>query len=793
MRAKQQRFNDHLRYASRHSQVAWGGVLLRSAQRWVVDFSYRLTRSQRAALDVFLSRAKTTSWLDGIGERPNSYRSPRDEDSGLDVKRVYALSSPQEDELLLVGADTLPNADLDFLRAILEQPPSLAETALAIPPLQPTPAAGSTLDLAASLHAIVETISSAMHADYGMLCVRAGDDFTIEAVCHLPAETVSAAFYVGEDSQLYHRIHAHHPFALTADLKPADFPNLPGKEWLTVPVVIGQRLIGAIIIGRETEFEEQDYLSAAAIGSHVAPSVEKSILSDEAAYYLHRFALLNELAGFGGAGLGLSQVIERGEIMLQRAFDAASAQITLFNDKGEEISPTGQLVAGGARKKLERSALEIGQLLRIDNYSEMSGGKHPDGAEHSKMVVPMKFRGQVVGVLTLTSEWQAAFTEQDEIFITVLASQLASIILNSRLNSEMAHRAGAMQAVNEIVQEILGLSDLSMIANRTAQLMAEKFDHGMVLVMILDEEMDELIAEGVDGVTVADIPRGFRFSKSLGIPGEVMSFGISVLLQDVSKSSDYVPIPGWEPGSGMWAPLRNGADIFGVLSVEYQEKGLVNENDMAVLEAIAGILSSVMTNARQYEQLQESVAQLEAVRETALDIGTDLDLTTLLKRVVNRVRTLIDAHGAELGFVDQENEVIEVLVSENPWQDYSGYRFKFDDGVTGRVAGAGEALAIADFNSWRGRSENTFKAPFSTVAGVPLKLQGEVIGTLVVQDDRPAREFTQRDIRTLELLAPQLAIFIRNARLYQELETRDGGPATGGRTSGAVGQTGGCR
>jgi signal transduction histidine kinase len=113
-----------------------------------------------------------------------------------------------------------------------------------------------------------------------------------------------------------------------------------------------------------------------------------------------------------------------------------------------------------------------------------------------------------------------------------------------------------------------------------------------------------------------------------------------------------------------------------------------------------------------------------------------------------------------------------VLVSENPWQEYSGYRFNFNDGVTGRVAASGKPLAIADFNSWRGRSENTFKAPFSTVAGVPLKLQGEVIGTLVVQDDRPAREFTQRDIRTLELLAPQLAIFIRNARLYQELETR---------------------
>jgi signal transduction histidine kinase len=41
---------------------------------------------------------------------------------------------------------------------------------------------------------------------------------------------------------------------------------------------------------------------------------------------------------------------------------------------------------------------------------------------------------------------------------------------------------------------------------------------------------------------------------------------------------------------------------------------------------------------------------------------------------------------------------------------------------------------------------------------------------LTVQDDRPSRAFGPEDIKTLELLAPQISIFIRNARLYQELE-----------------------
>jgi signal transduction histidine kinase len=222
----------------------------------------------------------------------------------------------------------------------------------------------------------------------------------------------------------------------------------------------------------------------------------------------------------------------------------------------------------------------------------------------------------------------------------------------------------------------------------------------------------------------------------------------------------------------VWVPLRDGEKVFGVINVEFKQKDKVNETDMIVIEAIAGPLSSVIMNARQYEQLQGTIGQLRAVRDTALDISTDLDLEFLLKRVVNRVRVLVGARGAELGLIEENKDQVRVLVSENPWLDYTGYTFPFMEGIAGRVAALGEPITVADFNSWSGKSVDTDEAPFTTVAGVPLSVSGEVIGTLSVQDDRPSRAFTQEDILTLELLAPQLAIFIRNARLYQELEER---------------------
>lgn len=356
--------------------------------------------------------------------------------------------------------------------------------------------------------------------------------------------------------------------------------------------------------------------------------------------------------------------------------------------------------------------------------------------------------------------------------MVVIASHTAGILENDRLQNQTQTSIHDLRQINAIIGQVLGLNTASDVASVAATVMAERFGYELVMVMLLDEALDEFVAEGLGGEGALDFPTGLRYASHLGIPGEVMRSGDSVFLPDVEVSSSYIKIPDWEPGSQMCVPLRDGEDIFGLISVEYQEKNAVAKSDLAILESLAGALSNVLVDTRRYEELQITASQLEVVRETALDISADLDLDVLMKRVVNRVRGLLDARGAELGLVDEDEQVVRILVSENPWKDFSGYTFPLMQGVAGRIAGIGEPVVVPDFGQWSGGPEEGRPSSFTTVAGVPLKLGGEVIGTLVVQDDRAGRSFTQDDMKVLELLSPQLTIFIRNARLYQELEER---------------------
>ena len=184
-----------------------------------------------------------------------------------------------------------------------------------------------------------------------------------------------------------------------------------------------------------------------------------------------------------------------------------------------------------------------------------------------------------------------------------------------------------------------------------------------------------------------------------------------------------------------------------------------------------------LADSLEYRQneLVELVRQLEAVRATALDITADLDLEAVLKSIVLRARDLVGAQGAELGLVDTENPTdgqpgIRVMISEVPWTDMRGLKIPLLAGLAGTMAVTNQSVSVDDYNAWENRLMPERIAPFRAAAGVPLKSSGQTIGTLTVMDDKPDRVFTASDINILEMMAPQAAIAIRNAQLFQELQ-----------------------
>jgi two-component system NtrC family sensor kinase len=293
----------------------------------------------------------------------------------------------------------------------------------------------------------------------------------------------------------------------------------------------------------------------------------------------------------------------------------------------------------------------------------------------------------------------------------------------------------------------------------------------LACIFLPDNPGKQLCLVGVGGMQEAKPEVGFLLPIDQGIPGYVYQSGISYFSNEGSTHSGGHSRNQWAAAAELAVPLRSGDQILGVIDCQRSANNTFSQDDLLIMESLAGILASVIIHARRYQERQQTISQLELVRETALDIS-NLELDKLIERVVRRARQLVKAPGAELGLFEPENDRVRVLATNNPWYLLETGARPLGIGVTGRIAQSGKPLAITDYNTWEGRLFPDQPHPCTAVAGVPLMIKGEVIGTLIVMDDVPGRIFTTEDLNLLELLAPQVAVSIRNARLYQELQER---------------------
>jgi len=234
----------------------------------------------------------------------------------------------------------------------------------------------------------------------------------------------------------------------------------------------------------------------------------------------------------------------------------------------------------------------------------------------SGLYVPLRFRGQTIGVLCVESNRKDALNLYDENLIVVIASHLASLADYTRLREEAEGRARNLGLIHEVVQQVIGLTDPREVAVITSELLARYFAYELAAVFIADEK-GNLTIGGFGGASQNVVKRAmksFEYPVIGGITGHVFETGESLVVNDVLQDKRYRPIKGWQAGSEMCVAIHEGAKILGIIDVESSSRNAFTHNDFIALESLAGILASVITSADQYQRLQLTISQLRSTQ-----------------------------------------------------------------------------------------------------------------------------------------------------------------------------------
>ena len=168
-------------------------------------------------------------------------------------------------------------------------------------------------------------------------------------------------------------------------------------------------------------------------------------------------------------------------------------------------------------------------------------------------------------------------------------------------------------------------------------------------------------------------------------------------------------------------------------------------------------------------------ADLAKLLEVGRTLVAELDVESLLSRVLETARELTGARYAALGILDSGKEELERFVFlgiDDEVRRVIG-PLPRGGGVLGELIRDPRPLRLADVTRHpRSYGFPPGHPPMTTFLGVPVVVRGEVFGNLYLTEKADGAEFDERDEQSTIVLAEWAAIAIGNARLYEDVTQR---------------------
>ncbi len=266
-----------------------------------------------------------------------------------------------------------------------------------------------------------------------------------------------------------------------------------------------------------------------------------------------------------------------------------------------------------------------------------------------------------------------------------------------------------------------------------------------------------------------EIVRSLVVPLGEGVTGMAASTRQPIVVDDVREHPNYI-IALDAVQSELAVPMIARGRLVGVIDVQSTRLKAYSEHDRALLRLIASRVAVSIDNARLYRRVERQNRTLKVLAHLSQEFSSILALDELLTKIANTIRALIPFDAFSVLLIDYERRVLRHRFSQRYDQRVDLDNVPLGKGITGAAAESREPVRVSDTLADK-RYIASHEQIRSEVA-IPLMVQDRVVGVMDLESERIGF-FTDDHVRTLTLLAPQIANSVENARLYEELNQRE--------------------
>jgi phosphoserine phosphatase RsbU/P len=363
-------------------------------------------------------------------------------------------------------------------------------------------------------------------------------------------------------------------------------------------------------------------------------------------------------------------------------------------------------------------------------------------------------------------------------------SKITGLVIYATLQKHLQDwRQKHLSLVRTVTAQVSQITDLALLTRQITKLIQKSFNYYYVAVFLINNDTNRLQFKASAGSDQSERPEfehdshpGFTLGEHM--IGFVAETGRELIANDVMNETRYQEVDSLaKTKSECVLPLSVEARIFGVLDVQSDKRNAFADDDLLVLRALADNFAIAIESAQLYKGVQTRAQQLATVSEVSRAITYILDIDELLQKIVSLIHDRFSFPYVHLYIVDPVQKKISFKAgsgtrSELFLKEGVSFDLNANTGILPKVAQTHETKRINDVN----QDPLFFETPYiqettGSEMALPLSFGGEILGVLDILSDQK-NAFSLEDQQLMETLADNLAIAIRNARLYRSEKWR---------------------
>jgi two-component system phosphate regulon sensor histidine kinase PhoR len=373
------------------------------------------------------------------------------------------------------------------------------------------------------------------------------------------------------------------------------------------------------------------------------------------------------------------------------------------------------------------------------------------------------------------------------------AAQVTLARENRPDTATLTRRALYLQAVAELSKRFTDTWDPDELLDGVVLIIQQVFGYEYVNLFRLNQAKQLLLLQAAIWQTRHPKPSE-RHSLLVGaecVVGRVAATGQTILVDDVSRDSNYLPyeaLPNLK--SQLAVPLIVGSNLVGVLDIASDQPEAFDQDDRQIAEALAGHVAVAIENARLQSALQRHLHEKTLLYESNIALGTSLEKETVLQLMTQKIAEALTAGACVICQIDEQAGTITALAEYvfrypgNPahtWRKLNATTQLAKDQLGQQVLKTNRPLidrADAQKSAVWALGHGPVKGPaepkqsWGIVLALPLEAEDQIIGLVEVYDKNPTRTFSTDDIQLCRILATQTTLALERARLFNETRQR---------------------